>query len=171
MGKYRRIVADVLRAIVVVAAIASLVSTHLVSVLKVHGSSMSPTLTEGDTVLCWKTAEPEEGDLAAFYVGRKVLIKRCIAGAGRVVDLDEEGNVYVDGSLLDEPYLAGKALGNSDTIFPCTVPEGAIFCLGDERTTSLDSRHSSVGFVSADQIIGKVAFCIWPISHFGGLGG
>ena len=102
-------------------------------------------------------ADFESGDLIAFYLGNKILVKRCIAGPGQWVDIDEEGNVYIDGKLLEEPYLEEKALGDCNIELPYQVPDGTHFLMGDQRDTSVDSRHSSVGCITNEQIVGKIA--------------
>lgn len=148
-----------------------LIAAIWMSVLKIYGSSMTPTLKEGDIVLSVKESNPEAGDLTAFYLGNKILVKRCIAGPGQWVDIDQNGNVYVDGKLLDEPYLDEKDLGECDIELPYQVPENRYFCMGDQRSVSMDSRHTNVGCVSGEQIIGKVVFRIWPLSRIGSIGG
>lgn len=155
--------------LVVVAAVAVLVATIWLPVLQIHGSSMTPTLNEGEIVVSVKTKSFESGDLVSFYVGNKLLVKRYIAGPGQWVEIDASGNVYVDGQVLEEPYLEEKALGNCDIEFPYQVPDNRIFCLGDHRATSLDSRNTAIGCISEDEILGKIIFRIWPREMIGGL--
>ena len=169
--KYRKRYAAMLRStigtLIVVAAVAVLVSTIWMPVLRIYGSSMTPTVKEGELVVCVKTGNFRSGDLTAFYLGNKILVKRCIAGPGQWVDIDESGIVSVDGAALEEPYLAEYALGECDLDFPYQVPEGRWFCMGDHRATSLDSRHSAVGCVAQEQVVGKIVFRVWPLSRFG----
>lgn len=154
--------------LVVVAAVAVLVATIWLPVLQIHGSSMTPTLNEGEIVVSVKTSSFEPGDLVGFYVGNKLLLKRYIAGPGQWVEIDESGNVYVDGEFLEEPYLQEKAFGNSDIEYPYQVPDNRIFCMGDHRETSLDSRNTAIGCISYDEILGKIVFRIWPFDVIGG---
>lgn len=156
--------------LVVVAALAVLVATIWMPVLQIYGTSMTPTLQENDIVLCVKGSKFEPGDLVAFYLGNKILVKRCIAGPGQWVDIDEDGDVYVDGALLDEPYLTEKSLGGANITFPYQVPESRYFCMGDHRATSADSRHTEVGCVAEEQIVGKIVFRLWPLGGAGTLG-
>ena len=167
--RYRRVLRSTVYTLVVVAAIAVLVATIWMPVLQIFGSSMSPTLCEGDVVVAIKGPDFKQGDLVAFYFGNKILVKRCIAGPGQWVNIDEAGNIYVDSKLLDEPYLTEKALGDCDIELPYQVPESRYFCVGDHRLTSVDSRHTSVGCISEEQIVGKIVFRVWPLSNLGTL--
>ena len=166
---YRQVLRSTVYTLVVVAAFAVLVATIWMPVLRIYGASMTPTLNEGDIVVSLKETGIQQGDLVAFYAGNKLLVKRCIAGPGQWVDIDESGDVYVDGRQLDEPYLTEKALGECDLELPCQVPDNRYFCMGDQRLTSVDSRSTAVGCVSQEQIVGKVLFRVWPLSGFGWL--
>lgn len=165
--QYLRVLRSTTNTLVVVAAAAVLIAVLFLPVLQIYGSSMNPTLEEGDIVISVKGTEFESGDLVCFYLGNKLLVKRYIAGAGQWVDMDEEGNVYVDGVLLDEPYLIERAVGECDIELPYQVPDGKIFVMGDHRSTSVDSRSTSVGCVSDEQIVGKIVFQVWPLSDLG----
>ena len=166
-ARYRTVLRSTVYALIVVAAVAVLVATIWMPVLQIYGASMSPTLCEGDIVVSLKGADYEPGDLVAFYLGNKILVKRCIAGPGQWVDIDESGNVYVDGELLEEPYLAEKAFGDCNIDLSYQVPDNRYFCMGDHRSTSVDSRHTDVGCISDEQIVGKIVFRVWPVAEFG----
>ena len=167
--RYKRVLRSTVYTLIVVAAVAVLVATIWMPVLQIYGASMAPTLDEGDIVITVKGSDFAPGDLVAFYMGNKILVKRCIAGPGQWVDIDADGNVYVDGKLLDEPYLTEKALGDCDIEFPYQVPDNRYFCMGDHRSTSVDSRSTTVGCVSDEQIVGKIVFRVWPMPDFGTL--
>ena len=166
-SRYRLVLRSTVYTLIVVAAIAVLVATIWMPVLQIYGSSMTPTLSEGDIVVSLKGSAFQRGDLVAFYLGNKILVKRCIAGPGQWVDIDDEGNVYVDGEQLDEPYLMEKALGDCNIELPYQVPDSRYFCMGDHRSTSVDSRNTAVGCVAEEQIVGKIVFRVWPLADFG----
>ena len=167
--RYKRVLRSTVYSLIVVAAVAVLVATIWMPVLQIYGASMTPTLDEGDIVISIKGLDFAPGDMVAFYMGNKILVKRCIAGPGQWVDIDADGNVYVDGELLDEPYLTEKALGDCDIELPYQVPDNHYFCMGDHRSTSVDSRSTTVGCVSDEQIVGKIVFRVWPLPGFGAL--
>lgn len=166
-SNYKKILKSTSYALIVITAIAVLAATLWMPVLQIYGSSMTPTLTEGNIVLAIKTDNFERGDLVAFYVGNKMLVKRYIASAGEWVKVDSDGNVYVNDTLLDEPYLDEKSLGDCNIMFPYQVPDGKIFVLGDHRSVSLDSRNTAIGCIASEQVVGKIIFRVWPIQDFG----
>ena len=165
--RYRQTLKSTIYALITVAAAAVLVATLWLPVLKIYGNSMTPTLNNGQIVLSWKTRELEPEDIIAFYYNNKVLVKRVIAQPGDWVDIDGDGNVYVNGTLLEEPYLAEKARGECDIELPYQVPENRYFVMGDHRSTSVDSRSSVVGCIAEDQIVGRLVLCVWPLEELG----
>ncbi|MCD7829989.1 MAG: signal peptidase I [Clostridiales bacterium] len=163
--KFRQTLLTTVCALVVVAAAAVLAATLFLPVLQVSGSSMEPTLSDSDIIVLFKSGKLESGDLVGFYYQNKLLLKRVIGGPGDVVDIDEEGSVYVNDELLDEPYVTAKALGETDLDYPYQVPENRYFVMGDNRTTSIDSRSSVIGCIEKDQIVGKVILRVWPLNR------
>ena len=153
--------------LVVVAALAILVAVLLMPILRIYGSSMSGTVDNGDLVASIKTSDMKTGDVIAFYYNNNILVKRVIAVSGDFVDIDEGGNVYVNQTLLNEPYLSSKAFGETNIELPYQVPEDRIFVMGDNREVSIDSRNTAVGCVAGEQVVGKIVFRIWPLSQIG----
>jgi len=165
--RFARVLRSTIFTLVVVAAFAVLVAMLWMPVLQIYGASMSPTLEEGQIVISVKSRDFEQGDLVAFYVGNKILVKRVIAGASDMVNIQSDGTVFVNGQELIEPYVSEKALGECDLDMPYQVPESRYFLMGDHRSTSIDSRSSAVGCISDEQIVGKIVFYVWPLSSFG----
>ena len=165
--RYNSVVRSTVYILLTVAAAAVLVATLLLPVLRIYGSSMTPSLYEGDIVVSVKTMNFERGDTVCFYYNNKILVKRVIAFGGEWVNIDEEGNVFVDGQQLDEPYIGEKALGECDIKMPYQVPDGRLFVMGDHRATSADSRSTTVGCVMEEQIVGRIVYRVWPLRDFG----
>lgn len=169
--KYKNNYINVMRStvftLITVAAVAVLVAVLLLPVLQIYGTSMSPTLTEENIVISVKGDTFNTGDVIAFYYNNKILVKRVIAQPGDWVDIDPEGNVYVNKELIDEPYVTQKAFGECDIRLPYQVPESKIFVMGDHRNVSVDSRSTAVGCVAEEMIVGKIVFRIWPLQDIG----
>ena len=167
--KYRKRYGSALRgtlySLAVVAAAAILIATLWMPVLQITGASMDPTLVDGQLVVALKNDEFDAGDITAFYYNNKILIKRVVATPGDWVDMDPDGTVYINGRELEEPYLQEKHFGDADIELPYQVPEGKYFVLGDHRATSVDSRHTAVGCVSQEQIVGRILIRIWPLNQ------
>ena len=168
--RYHSVLRSTIYTLVIVAAIAVLTATLWLPVLQIYGSSMTPTLQDGEIVFSVKTSKFQPGDVVAFYYNNKILIKRVICGPADWVNIDENGAVYVNGTVLDEPYLAEKALGDCNIELPYQVPDGKVFVMGDHRSTSVDSRNTAVGCVAQEQIVGKIIFRIWPLDRLGIVG-
>jgi len=168
-SRYRSVLRSTIYTLITVAAIAILVATLWLPVLQIYGSSMTPTLQNGEILFSVKTSDFEPGDIVAFYYNNKILVKRVICGPGDWIDIDEEGTVYVNQERLEESYLTEKALGDCDIELPYQVPDGRWFVMGDHRSTSVDSRNASIGCVADEQIVGKIIFRVWPLNRLGGV--
>lgn len=167
--RYNRRYKTALRAtlvFLVLVALAAITASFLfLSVIQIDGSSMSPTLLEGDILVAAKNKEPAKGDIVAFYFNDKLLVKRIIAQAGDQISILPNGTVSVNGATVSEPYVSSLVLGECDIAFPYTVPEERVFVLGDERSVSLDSRHSAIGCVATEQLVGKIILRVWPLNQ------
>lgn len=164
---YGRVLRSTIFSLIVVAAVAVLIAVLFLPILQISGESMTDTLQDGDIVVAVNHSKFETGDVIAFYYNNNILVKRVIAYAGDWVDIDEDGNVYVNGEKLDEPYISDKALGECNIDLPYQVPDGRCFVMGDHRATSIDSRNTAVGCVSSDMVVGKIMMRVWPLSEFG----
>ena len=166
-SRYRSVFRSTVYTLITVAAVSILVATLWLPVLQIYGSSMTPTLQDGEIIFSVKTSEFEPGEIVAFYYNNKILVKRVICGPGDWIDIDEDGTVYVNEVRLEEPYLTEKALGDCNIDLPFQVPDGKVFVMGDHRSTSVDSRNTAVGCVAQEQIVGKIIFRIWPLNRLG----
>ena len=164
---YRQALRGTVSVLVVVAAIAVLITTLFLPILQISGDSMSPTLEHDEIVILFKSKDFDRGDLIGFYYQGKILLKRVLALPEDEVAIDADGNVYINGELLEEPYVTDKGLGDCDLEFPYKVPGTGYFVLGDQRSNSVDSRNSVIGAISQDDIIGKVFLRVWPLPKFG----
>ena len=162
---YNKALRGTIYVLTIVAAVAVLIATLVLPVLQIEGTSMEPTLSNGDIVLLMKTTRFERGDLCAFTWNNKLLVKRVIGLPGDWIEIDTDGSVYLNGDKLDEPYVQQMALGECDLEFPFQVPQEQYFVIGDMRESSIDSRNSLIGCIPKDQIVGKVFFRIWPFKN------
>jgi len=165
--RYGRTFKSTIYALITVAAITVLIATVFLPVLQIYGSSMTPTLYDGNIVVSLKHTDVKKQDVIAFYYNNKILVKRVIAVSGEWVDIDDEGNVYVNSIALDEPYIQNKAAGDYDIKLPYQVPDGKVFVMGDHREISVDSRNQSIGCVAEEHIVGKLVLRIWPLNAVG----
>ena len=167
--RFRGTVRSTTNILIVVAAIAVLVAVLLLPILRIYGTSMHGTLDSGDLVVSVKNSKFKTGDIIAFYYNNNILVKRVIGNSGDWVDVDLDGNVFVNQQQIDEPYLEAKSYGedNTNIDLPYQVPEDKIFVMGDNRSVSIDSRNSSIGCVSSEQVVGKIVFRVWPLTRFG----
>lgn len=136
-------------------------------VLEVSGSSMEPTLQDGDILVLCKSGAIEAGEMCGMYAQGRLILKRVIGLPGDVVNMDENGAVYLNGLPLKEPYISRQAVGTCDMAFPFTVPDDSLFVMGDHRETSIDSRSSLIGCVRVNEVMGQVVARIWPPKSFG----
>ena len=166
-NRYGRVLRSTVFSLIVVAAVAVLIAVLLLPVLQISGTSMTDSLQDKDIVVALNSNRYQKGDIIAFYYNNNILIKRVIASAGEWVDIDADGNVYVNDELLDEPYVTDKALGDCNITLPYQVPDGRCFVMGDHRATSIDSRNTAVGCVSNDMVIGRILLRVWPLEAFG----
>lgn len=164
---FRRILRSTISSLLVVAAIAVLVSMLFLPVLRVTGSSMTPTMQNDELIICSKRSNFKQGDIVAFYYNNKILLKRVIGISGDYINITPDGTVYVNDVKLDEPYVNELALGTCDIEMPYQVPDNRIFVMGDHRSVSIDSRSSTVGCIADEYVIGKVIFRIWPFESIG----
>ncbi|MGB4091228.1 MAG: signal peptidase I [Ruminococcus flavefaciens] len=164
---FRNSVKSTVSALITIVAVAVILSTMLIPVLRVTGTSMTPTLQNDEYVLCSKVSTVKQGDIIAFYYNNRILLKRVIGVSGDVIDISDDGTVTLNDKVLDEPYISEKALGECDIELPYQVPENRLFVMGDHRSVSVDSRSTSVGCVAEENIVGKVMLRIWPLKEAG----
>lgn len=159
---YNKALGGTVYVLTIVAAVAVLIATLILPVLQIEGTSMEPTLHNGDIVLLMKTTRFERGDLCGFTWNNKLLIKRVIGVPGDWIEIDTDGTIYLNGEQLEEPYVTSKAFGECDLEFPFQVPQEQYFVVGDMRESSIDSRNTLIGCIPKEQIVGKVFFRVWP---------
>ena len=162
---YNKALRGTVYVLTIVAAVAVLIATLILPVLQIEGTSMEPTLSNGDIVLLTKTTRFNRGDLCGVTWNNKLLIKRVIGTPGDWVEIDTDGTIYLNGEMLEEPYVEQPAFGECDLEFPFQVPQEQYFVVGDMRESSIDSRNSLIGCIPKDQIVGKVFFRVWPFNR------
>ena len=167
---YNKALRGTVYVLTIVAAVAVLIATLVLPVLQIEGTSMEPTLSNGDILLLTKTPRFSRGELCGFTWNNKLLIKRVIGLPGDWIEIDTQGAIYLNGEKLEEPYVQELALGQCDLEFPYQIPDERYFLLGDHRETSVDSRSSVVGCVAMEQIVGRIVFSVWPVDQIGKIG-
>ena len=160
---YNKALSGTVYVLTIVAAVAVLIATLILPVIQIEGTSMEPTLTNGDILLLTKTTRFSRGDLCGFTWNNKLLIKRVIGVPGDWIEIDDNGVIYLNGKKLKEPYVNKPAFGECDLEFPFQVPPEQYFVVGDMRESSIDSRNSLIGCIPKEQIVGKVFFRVWPL--------
>lgn len=165
--RYMKSLKSTIYTLVTVAAITVLIATVFLPVLQIYGTSMTPTLQDGNIVVSSKHSKIEKQDVVAFYYNNKILVKRVIAVSGEWVDIEDDGTVYVNSIALEEPYISEKSQGDCDIKMPYQVPEGKIFVMGDHREISVDSRNKSIGCISEEHIVGRLVYRVWPLNQLG----
>lgn len=161
-----------LETILIAIAAVALMVTFIGRLMQVDGSSMEPTLHDGERLITTPLyGRLKQGDIVV--IRRKdghPIVKRVIGTPGDVVDIDFSAHeVRINGELLDEPYIKEPTERSFDVEFPITVPEGAYFVMGDNRNNSDDSRHSTIGMIDRRNIFGKAVLRVWPFEAFGRL--
>ena len=159
-------------ALISAALVLVLIFSFFFRISQVDGSSMVPTLVNGDKLIVWGAGyTPQRGDVVivdSYTSYGKPLVKRVIAKGGDTVSIDyATGTVAVNGEVLQEDYIAEPTYLGYDVQFPYTVPEGTVFVMGDNRNQSLDSRSTYVGCIDERDILGRVLLCFMPFTDFG----
>lgn len=139
--------------------------TYVFPIVRHYGEGMTPTLTGTQFLLMHKTDKVEQGDIISFYYNNNVMVRRVIAGPGDSVDIDIFGNVYVNGTELEEGYVESPTRGQTDLVYPYTVPSDSYFVMGDKREISMDSRLQEIGCIPSDRIIGKAMLSVYPLGR------
>lgn len=171
--KIKKEIYDWIQCIITALIICVVLFVFFIRIIDVSGTSMNPTLNNGDKMLVSDLFyTPKAGDVVVFrsdtYDPNKALVKRVIATEGQEINIDfENGVVYVDGQPIDEPYISEPTTTKLDFIGPQTVPEGCVFVMGDNRNMSTDSRKTEIGMVDNRLILGRVYCVLFPLSEIG----
>ena len=165
-----------LQALVMVLVALILIFTFVGRIIGVVGSSMYPTLHDGDLLLLQSIGyTPKQGDVVVltkeFDAADGPIVKRVIATGGQHVVIDyDAGTVTVDGEVLDEPYINEFMVDpGMDSIHDVVVPEGSIFVMGDNRNHSSDSRNVTLGTVNERYVLGRALWVLLPFQNFGAI--
>ncbi len=171
-NKFQDELYDWVQSIAVILAVVILLFTFVFRIIGVDGDSMNPTLEDRDWMVVSNLFyEPQYGDIVILTKDsfmEQPIVKRVIATEGQVVDIDfTTGVVTVDGTVLDEPYIAEPTKRNLGLEFPAVVPDDCIFVMGDNRNHSSDSRDPSLGMIHKQYIIGRLLFRVFPLNKIG----
>lgn len=162
---------DWTESVVTAVVVVVLLFTFVARTSIVSGESMNHTLEEGDMLIISRLGGVEQGDIVVAtkpYSGGEPIIKRVIATGGQTVNINFDlGVVFVDGEMIEETYVNTPTNVSYDMEFPVTVPEGSVFCLGDNRNHSYDSRATEIGMIDERYILGKVLLRVFPFGSFG----
>ena len=164
---------DWIQSLMVALVICVALFIFVVRVIDVSGSSMWPTLHDGDKmIVSGLFYKPKYGDVVVFktdtYDPNKALVKRVIATEGQEISIDfDRGVVYIDGTPLEEDYIAELTKNKLDFIGPQKVPDGCVFCMGDNRNASTDSRKKEIGMVDERMILGRAFYVAFPSGDMG----
>ena len=169
--KFRKIMKEWVIPVVLEIIVVLFFVKNVAFLIRVPTGSMIPTIDEKSWLVATRIHNPEKrverGDIIAFYSDEldKMLIKRCIGLPGETVDIDDDGQVYIDGELLNEEYV----VYHSGVSGHFEVPEGSYFFLGDNRSGSLDVRFWEDPYIPAEKVYGQAHFTLWPLDNFGPL--
>lgn len=169
--RYFQVLRSTIYGLITIIAIVLLLATILFPVLHIYGSTMAPTLNDGEIVMLYKKDLPRQDEVIAFYFDNKILIRRVIGIPGDVIEIKSDGSVYVNEQRLPEKFagmdVGVKAFGDTNIEYPYVVPADRYFVLGDNRKTAIDSRNTVIGCVAEEQLIGRIFLRVWPLSEIG----
>lgn len=143
------------------------ISNYFFNSLRIFSNDMAPTIDKGSFVISLNTKKVQTGDIIIYQRENKIYVKRVVGLAGQTIDMDKNGNLFVDDQFVSEPYIEKHSLHPLSVSLPITVADDSYFVLGDNRVESMDSRLDLVGQVKKEEILGKAVFCVYPFESFG----